>query len=91
MKFIRESDWGCLCDGRYLLLEQIEMWSEISDIYNVEPGLGKYLKLLPIQYYNNITITSFIQHQEPEPEISKNVGNIVGSGEISVNASNIRY
>ena len=60
------------------------MWSEISDIYNVEPGLGKYLKLLPIQYYNNITITSFIQHQEPEPEISKNVGNIVGSGEISV-------
>ena len=62
-----------------LLPEQIEMWSEISDM---EPGLGKYLKLLPIYYYNNITITSFI-HQEPEPEISINVGNIVGSGEIS--------
>ena len=40
LKFNRESDWGCLCDGRYLLLEQIEMWSEISDI---EPRLGKYL------------------------------------------------
>ena len=37
VNFIRESDWGCLCEGKYLLLEQIEMWSEISDI---EPGLG---------------------------------------------------
>ena len=32
---------------------------------------------------NNITITSFM-HQVPEPEISINVGDIVGSGEISV-------
>ena len=42
VKFIRESDWDCLCDGRYLLPEQIEMWSEISDVEQWSLGAGAW-------------------------------------------------